>query len=62
VIGTIDYRTSYMREARVTLTMPLREFREHVEWLEEMARDDLATKVWRAELDRLDSPGSDDDD
>lgn len=51
--ASIDYRG---RPRMVTLTMPLTEFRETVEWLEAMDSQDGATREWRAELDRIDPP------
>lgn len=55
--ASIDYRRT--RPRTVTLTMPLSEFREHVEWLEEMAPRDGCTKDWRAQLDWIDPPPDD---
>lgn len=52
-----DYR---YRPPVVTLEMTLAEFREHVEWLEELASHDGCTRDWRATLDRI-APGERDD-
>ena len=51
MISRIDYRT---RPRTVTLTMTLAEFREHVEWLLELAPSDGATRAWDDELNRID--------
>lgn len=44
------------RPAAVVLTMTLEEFREMVEWLEELSPHDGCTKDWRAALDQVDPP------
>jgi hypothetical protein len=57
--ASIDYRA---RPRTVTLTMPLSEFREHVEWLEVIDENDGCTKDWRAILDQIDPPSTEDTD
>lgn len=42
------------RQPMVALEMQLSEFREHVEWLEELRPEDGCTKDWRRQLDELD--------
>jgi hypothetical protein len=54
--ASIDYR---VRPRTVTLTMRLDEFRDHVRWLEVIDPGDGCTKDWRAELDRIDPPSTD---
>jgi hypothetical protein len=44
------------RYGTVTLTLTMSEFREHVEWLEEIADGDGCTKDWRASLNEVDPP------
>jgi hypothetical protein len=57
--ASIDYR---IRPRTVTLTMPLSELREHVEWLEVIDENDGCTKDWRAILDQIDPPSTEDTD
>jgi hypothetical protein len=57
MIARRDYRAD-----RVTLAMARAEFREHVEWLEGMAPQDGCTRDWRAELDRIDPPETEEED
>jgi hypothetical protein len=54
VIVTRDRRE---RSKEITITMPLDEFRETVEWLEMIDPHDLCTHNWRVELDRVDPQG-----
>jgi hypothetical protein len=42
--------------------MPLSELREHVEWLEVIDENDGCTKDWRAILDQIDPPSTEDTD
>jgi hypothetical protein len=55
------YRVTRHGGPIVRLEMSLAEFREHVEWLEMIDPDDGCTIDWRAELDRIDPPDSDDE-
>lgn len=54
VIGKRDHRRHGGGE--IVLTMLVAEFREHVEWLEDLAPRDGATKDWRELLDELVPP------
>lgn len=48
-----DYRD---RPNTVTVKMTLQDFREYVEWFENVAPTDGATRDWREWLDEIDPP------
>lgn len=57
MIASYDYRR---RIARLEMTQG--EFRDTVEWLEEIAPTDLCTRQWRTQYDDLFPPTEEEDD